>query len=135
MFYLVREVEKIWTCSCWEKSKFKYCQTWKIWPSLLSLSIYSTLKSFLHRSYKKAKLLFSVTAVFNIFMRQTLSDDSWGLHKNMNCAFSLMYCLNYIIKNLFHNKDDIKLFQREKTVTRNIGKTCFTKRTFIHSKI
>ena len=35
MFYLAREVGKIWRCSCWEKgnfimiNKFKYCQTWK----------------------------------------------------------------------------------------------------------
>ena len=26
----------------------------------------------------------------NIFMRQTLADDFWGLHKNMNCAFPLI---------------------------------------------
>ena len=43
---------KIWTCSCWEKdnfiiiNEFKYGQTWKIWPSWPSLSLYSTLKSF-----------------------------------------------------------------------------------------
>ena len=30
-----------------------------------------------------------MTAVFNIFMKQTLTDDFWGLHKNMNCAFPL----------------------------------------------
>ena len=41
---------KIWTCSCWEKgnfimiNEFKYGQTWKIWPSPLSLSLYSTFK-------------------------------------------------------------------------------------------
>ena len=41
---------KIWKCSCWEKgnfimiNEFKYGQTWKIWPSLLSLSLYSTFK-------------------------------------------------------------------------------------------
>ena len=27
-------------------SEFKYCQTWKIWPSPLSLSLYSTFKAF-----------------------------------------------------------------------------------------
>ena len=26
---------------------------------------------------------------FNTLMRQTLSDDLWGLHKNMNCTFPL----------------------------------------------
>ena len=41
---------KIWTCSCWKKgnfimiNEFKYGQTWKIWPSRLSLSLYSTFK-------------------------------------------------------------------------------------------
>ena len=41
---------KIWTCSCWEKgnfvmiNKFRFGQTWKIWPSPLSLSLYSTFK-------------------------------------------------------------------------------------------
>ena len=29
------------------------------------------------------------TVLFNIFMRQTLTDTFWGLHKNMNCVFPL----------------------------------------------
>ena len=43
---------KIWTCSCWEKgnfimiNEFKYGQTWKMWLSRLSLSLYSTFNSF-----------------------------------------------------------------------------------------
>ena len=49
----------------------------------------ATFKSFLHPSYKNTQLLFLVTVLFNIFMRQTLTDDFWGLHKNMNCAFPL----------------------------------------------
>ena len=49
----------------------------------------ATFKSFLHLSYKNTKLLCFVTVLFNIFMRQTLTDDFWGLHKNMNCAFPL----------------------------------------------
>ena len=50
MFYLAREVVKTWRCSCWEKgnfimiNEFKYGQTWKMWPSPLSLSLYSTFK-------------------------------------------------------------------------------------------
>ena len=28
--------------------------------------------------------------LFNIFMKQTLTDNFWGLHKNMNYAFPLM---------------------------------------------
>ena len=27
--------------------------------------------------------------VFTIFIRQALTDDFWGLHKNINCAFPL----------------------------------------------
>ena len=42
---------KIWTCSCWEKgnftkiNEFRYGRTWKIWPSLLSLSLYNPIVS------------------------------------------------------------------------------------------
>ena len=41
---------KTWTCSCLEKgnfimiNEFKYGQTWKIWPSPLSLSLYNPFK-------------------------------------------------------------------------------------------
>ena len=49
----------------------------------------ATFKKFLHLSYKNTQLLFCVTVLFNIFMRQTLSDDFAGLRKNMNCAFAL----------------------------------------------
>ena len=30
-----------------------------------------------------------MTVLLNIFLRQTLTDDFWGLHKNMNCTFHL----------------------------------------------
>ena len=30
-----------------------------------------------------------MTVLFVIFMKQTSTDDIWGLHKNMNCAFPL----------------------------------------------
>ena len=52
-------------------------------------------KSFLHLSYKKTELIFIVTVLFNIFMRQTLTEDVWALHKNMNCAFPLNLCHNF----------------------------------------
>ena len=48
---------KIWTCSCWEKgnfimiNEFKYGQTWKIWSSPLSLSLYSTFKTTLNKIF------------------------------------------------------------------------------------
>ena len=44
---------KIWACSCWEKgnfimiNEFKCGQTWKIWPSLLSLWLYNPFNPFL----------------------------------------------------------------------------------------
>ena len=50
----------------------------------------ATFKSFLHLSYKNTQLLFFVTVLFNIFMRQTLTKDFWGLHKIINCAFPLI---------------------------------------------
>ena len=49
----------------------------------------ATFKSFHHLSYKNTQLLFFVTVLFNIFMRQTLTNDFGGLHKNMNCVFPL----------------------------------------------
>ena len=38
----------------------------------------ATFKNFLHLSHKNTQLLFFVTMLFNIFMRQTLTDDFWG---------------------------------------------------------
>ena len=49
----------------------------------------ATFKSFFQLSYKSTQLHVFVTALFNIFMRQTLTDDFWRLHKNANCAFPL----------------------------------------------
>ena len=49
-------------------------------------------KSFLHLSYKHTQLLFLWTMLFNSFMRQTLTYNFGGLHKNMNKAFpSVMF--------------------------------------------
>ena len=50
----------------------------------------ATFPSFPHLSYKNTQLLFFVTVLFNIFMRQTLNNDFRMLHKNMNCAFPLI---------------------------------------------
>ena len=42
---------KSWRCFCWQKGNFTiinefiYGQTWKIWPTPLSLSLYSTFKA------------------------------------------------------------------------------------------
>ena len=53
----------------------------------------ATFKSFLHLSYKNTIIFLCVSVLYNIFMRQTLTDDFWGLHKNMNCAFPLNHTL------------------------------------------
>ena len=50
----------------------------------------ANFKSSLHLGYKNTQILFLWTVLFNTFMRQTLTDDFGGLHKNMNCAFPLM---------------------------------------------
>ena len=55
---LAREVGKIWRCYCWEKgnfimiTEFKCGQTWKMWPSPHSLSLYSTFKKEESKLYK-----------------------------------------------------------------------------------
>ena len=49
----------------------------------------ATFKSFSQLSYKYSQLLFFATVFLIIVMRQTLTDDFWGLHKNKNCAFPL----------------------------------------------
>ena len=55
MFYLAREVGKIYRCSRWEKgnfimiNEFKYGKTWKLWLSSHSLSLYSTFNECISR--------------------------------------------------------------------------------------
>ena len=54
----------------------------------------ATFKSSLPLSYEKSLVLW--IGLLNILMRQTLTNDFWGLHKNMNCAFPLrknLHCL------------------------------------------
>ena len=48
-------------------------------------------KSFLQLSYKNTHLRSVVTVLFNNFMRQTLTNDFWGLHNNKNCALPLNF--------------------------------------------
>ena len=49
----------------------------------------ATFNSFLHQNYRNTQLLFLWQCFLIIFMRQTLSDDFWVLHKSKNCAFPL----------------------------------------------
>ena len=57
----------------------------------------ATFKSFLHNSYKNTQLLFLWQCFLIFFLRQTLTDDFWGLHKNMNCAFPLRFTLQELL--------------------------------------
>ena len=68
----------------------------------------ATSESFLHLSYKIIQLLFFVTVLFNIFMRQTLTDDFWGLDKTMNCAFPLKS--QKLLRGMFFTKSCTQIF-------------------------
>ena len=46
---------------------------------------------------------FFVTALFQIFMGQTLTDNFWGLHKKMNCAFPLTKFRFLLTKFIINN--------------------------------
>ena len=59
----------------------------------------AAFKSFLDLSYKNTQLLFFMTVLFNIFIKQTLTNDFWRLDKNKNCAFPLSRAAN---KRLLH---------------------------------
>ena len=63
----------------------------------------ATFKSFLRLSYKNTKLLYFMTVIFNIFMRQILTDDFWGLHKNTNCAFPLRLIVQRLSDLVFYH--------------------------------
>ena len=75
---------------------------WWIWNKTLmkvgNITKAATFKSFFHLSYKNTQLLFFVTVLLNIFMRQTWDNDFWGLHKNMNCTFPLSCWTKTVIK-------------------------------------
>ena len=57
----------------------------------------ATFKSFSLLKLLKCTITFFVTALFNVFMKRTLTDDYWGLHKNMICAFPLKHVI--VIEN------------------------------------
>ena len=49
----------------------------------------ATFESFLYLSCRNTQLHFFVRVLFNIFMRKTLTNDFWRLHKIMKCVFPL----------------------------------------------
>ena len=62
----------------------------------------ATFKSFLHLSYKNT-VTFFMAVLFNIFMRQALTDTFWVLHRNINCAFPLNetpYKVSYVNQDI-----------------------------------
>ena len=82
---------KRWPLNLWQISN-------KTIIEVLNITKAATFKSFLHKSYKKHKITFFVTVLFNFFIRQTLTDDFWGLHENMNCMFPLSEFLPFNTK-------------------------------------
>ena len=49
----------------------------------------ATFKGFLHQCYKSTQLTFLWQCILIVLMKQTLTDDFGGLHKNKNCEFPL----------------------------------------------
>ena len=47
----------------------------------------ATFKNYLHLKLLKRKVTFFVAVILNVFMRQILTDDFWGLNKNMIARF------------------------------------------------
>ena len=54
-------------------------ETTPLWKLEMLQNLLATFKNFLHLSYKNTYYFFCVTLLFNIFMRQTLTDDRWFL--------------------------------------------------------
>ena len=116
MFYLAKEVGKIWTCSCWEKgnfimiNKFKYGQTWKIWPSPLSLSLYSTFKHLSKVVWDRKNIAKSTRSSSSISIDQPvlMTDVKNSKYKYISRRIdweNLIYLRWNSIKNL-HKKED-----------------------------
>ena len=76
---------KIWRCSCWEKGNFimineiKYDQTWKIWPSSLSLSFYSTFKAYSEPYVTLAYSQSCYSLSYGIFRIRGLLKTLWNI--------------------------------------------------------
>ena len=82
---------EIWKCPCWEKgnfimiNEFKYGQTWKIWPSPLSLSLYNPFKG---QVVKKKKINLLALEFFD----QSKLPLKVGLSPSKNNYFYLIQC-------------------------------------------
>ena len=126
-FYMAREVGKIWRCSCWEKAnfvminEFKYGQTWKIWPSPLSLSLYN-------------KRLGTPTLTWQDSVERPMS-SLWGQCKDKTSNITA-FCWKSHIKYMktIHSKnllEPIKTLKYWVVVQR--GQSCLKERRFLFS--
>ena len=77
-----RDSLKKWSLNLWRISSKTIIEVGNITKA-------ATFKCFLHLRYKNTQLLFLWTVLFNILMRETITNDFGGLHKNMNCTFPL----------------------------------------------
>ena len=57
--------------------------------NITKAATFNYYKSCYTKVTKTRNNFFFVRVFFNNFMRQTLTDEFWGLHKNMNCSFPL----------------------------------------------
>ena len=85
----------------WTIDGFQTKPLWKleILQKLLLLKVFSP-------KLLKHTITFFVTVLFNMFTRETLTDDFRGLHKNMNCVFPLnkqLLTRNWLSWNLKEN--------------------------------
>ena len=79
----------------------------------------ATFEISLHLNSKNT-IIFFVTVLFNIFMRQKLTDDFWGVHKNMNCAFPTK-SLSLKPKDYQFSKPDLSLKMSYLNIHRSHG--------------
>ena len=54
----------------------------------------ASFKSFLYLSYKNTQLLLLWLCFLIFFLETKITNDFWGLHKNINCAFHLTFSCN-----------------------------------------
>ena len=98
--HLAKEVGEIWRCSCWEKGnfiliyEFKYDQTWKFWPSPLSLSIYDTFKESSTVVYRCPKAFFPTLSKIDIYQKKIAHQKNNVNQKHQ--TFQLKFCTQAI---------------------------------------
>ena len=76
---------EIWTCYCWKKgnfitiNEFKYGQTWNIWSSPLSLSLYNPFNGNLWKCSRQLRQALMQTVVQKIRNAIWKDQNSWKL--------------------------------------------------------